>query len=287
VHEEVDAILHPSVTTTPRRQQVIRSALDTVTRAVAPVVALSRPWVSGSADLPEDGRFLLVGNHTRGGGEVFLIPFFVQEAIGTRVRPLADKQFARMRGLQADLVSAYGAVVGTPEATRDLMRDGETILVFPGGAREVGKFKGEEYTLRWENRFGFARLAVEHGYPIVTAALVGGDDVYAAMVRRDSLLGRATEWGSHRLSGRSDMVMPPMRGIGPTLVPRPRRMYLAFGQSIDTTTPRGVADEEWATQIKQRVERELAESLSELQGIQAADPYRNLNPLAWRSAATP
>jgi 1-acyl-sn-glycerol-3-phosphate acyltransferase len=270
----------------PRRVRALRSVLDKATDTLAPVLELSRPYVSGVANLPGDGRFLLVGNHTRGGNEVAMIPYFVREALGVRVRPLADRQFARMRGLQADLVAAYGAVVGTPEAARTLMQDGETILVFPGGAREVGKFKGEEYQLRWENRTGFARLAAEHGYPIVTAALVGGDEVYTSLLSRDSALGRASGWASRQLTGRTDTAMPPMRGIGPTLIPRPRRMYLSFGPPIDTTAPADVTPDAWAAVVKRRVEDELGRTMSELRGIQAADPYRHLNPLAWRTAVT-
>jgi 1-acyl-sn-glycerol-3-phosphate acyltransferase len=270
-----------------RRVRLLRSALDTATQTLAPLLALSRPYVSGLANLPADGRVLLVGNHTRAGSEVLLITYYVHAAIQAWVRPLADRQFGQMRGLQADLVSAYGAVVGTPDAARELMRNGETVLVFPGGAREVGKFKGEEYGLQWENRSGFARLAVENGYPIVTAALVGGDDVYAGLVRRDSMLGRATQWAGHRFSGRTDVVMPPMRGIGPTLVPRPRRMYLSFGRPIATASPDGVDRDAWVARVKRDVEQDLVSNLSALRRIQADDAYRHLNPLAWRSAAMP
>lgn len=270
-----------------RRVQLLRGALDTATQSLTPLLDLSRPWADGLENLPEDGRFLLVGNHTRASSEVFLISYFVGKAVGVRVRPLADRQFDRMRGLQADLVSAYGAVVGTPEAASELMRRGETVLVFPGGAREVGKFKDEEYELRWENRFGFARLAIAHDYPIVTAALVGGDDVYDCPVRRESMLGRASQWAGHRLTGRTDVAMPPLRGVGPTLIPRPRRMYLSFGPPIETTPPAEVVDDEWTVEVKHRVERQLMTSLAHLRGIQAADAYRNLNPLAWRSAAMP
>jgi 1-acyl-sn-glycerol-3-phosphate acyltransferase len=270
----------------PRRVRALRTVLDTVSDTLAPAMELSRPYVSGLAELPRDGRFLLVGNHTRGSNEVALIPYYVRAAIGARVRPLADRQFGRIRGLQADLVAAYGAVVGTPDATRALMREGETILVFPGGAREIGKFKGEEYTLRWENRIGFARLAVEFGYPIVTAALVGGDDIYAGLVSRDSPLGRASGWASQRLTGRTDMAMPPMRGIGPTLIPRPRRMYLSFGRPIDTRQAPGVDLDAWTVAVKRSAEEDLERSLTELRRIRAGDPYRHLNPLAWRSATT-
>ncbi|OBF61735.1 hypothetical protein A5753_17275 [Mycobacterium sp. 852002-51971_SCH5477799-a] len=75
------------------------------------MVNLSRPYVDGLENLPPDGRFLLVGNHTQLGSEVFLIADAVRRGIGTRVRPLADRNFARLRGLPADLMAAFGATL--------------------------------------------------------------------------------------------------------------------------------------------------------------------------------
>jgi hypothetical protein len=110
--------------------------------------------------------------------------------------------------------------------------------------------------------------------------------VYTSLLSRDSALGRASGWASRQLTGRTDTAMPPMRGIGPTLIPRPRRMYLSFGPPIDTTAPADVTPDAWAADVKRRVEDELGRTMSELRGIQAADPYRHLNPLAWRTAVT-
>lgn len=139
------AIMEPS-----ERVRSLRRILDAVTDRLHPVVNLSRPYVDGLENLPPDGRFLLVGNHTQFGSEVFMIPDAVRRSIGTRVRPLADRNFGRLRGLPADLMAAFGGVIGAPENARELMRHDETILVFPGGGGEIAKFKGEEYTLRWQ-----------------------------------------------------------------------------------------------------------------------------------------
>lgn len=255
---------------------------------LSPVVSLYRPYIDGLEHLPVDGRFLLVGNHTQfTAAEILLIPYFVRKAIGRRVRPLADRMFGRASGLPADLMDAYGAVVGSPEAARELMQQNETILVFPGGSREIAKFKGEEYTLRWENRLGFARLAIEHNYPIITIGLVGGDDIYASMITRDSPWGKMTRWVGERLAGDSEMAMPLVRGIGPTLIPRPQRMYLSFGPAIDTTGPSLTAADAWTSHIKERVQAQLESTLADLQKIRENDPYRELNPAAWRSATMP
>lgn len=258
-----------------------------VSERLRPVVDLSRPYVDGVERLPADGRFLVVGNHTQIGSEIFLISDTVRRTVGTRVRPLAERAFGRMRGLRGDLIAAYGAVVGAPETARELMRNDETILVFPGGGREIAKFKGEEYRLRWQGRAGFARLSVEHGYPIVPAGLVGGDDVYRSLTTRDSAYGRFSEALGRKLNGHPDMAMPLLRGIGPTLIPRPQRMYLRFGSPIDTSRPLGVTEQEWVEIVKGQTQRALEDILGELRRLRDGDPYRGLNPLAWRRATTP
>lgn len=276
------AIMEPS-----ERVRSLRRVLDAVTDRLRPVVDLSRPYVDGLQHLPSDGRFLLVGNHTQFGSEVFLIPDAVRRSVGTRVRPLADRHFGRLRGLPADLMAAFGGVIGTPESARELMCHDETILVFPGGGGEIAKFKGEEYRVRWQGRSGFARLSIENGYPIVPVGLVGGDDVYRSWISRDSAYAKVSAALADRLGGRPEMAMPLLRGIGPTLIPRPQRMYLRFGAPIDTTTPLGVTNDRWVDIVKERTRRRLEDILADLLRLRGDDPYRGLNPLAWHSATKP
>jgi hypothetical protein len=189
----------------PGRVQALRRVAETIADGAGPLVDLYRPYVDGLHRLPPDSRFLLVGNHTQFGAESLLIPLLVRRAIGMRVRPLTDRNFGHMGGLPGDLLAAVGAVVGAPETARKLMVHDEPILVFPGGGREIAKFKGEEYTPRWQGRTGFARLAVEYNYPIVPVGLVGGDDVYRSMTTRDGRWGRLSQSLTEKLSGRSDM----------------------------------------------------------------------------------
>jgi 1-acyl-sn-glycerol-3-phosphate acyltransferase len=286
--ENTEALSQTDIITPPPGERMWRKLLTVTADNLEPLMKLYRPYVDGLDNLPPDGRFLIVGNHTQMSlAEIVLIPYYVRHTIGTQVRPLADRQFGKAGGLQADLLAAYGAVVGSPESAGALMRQNQTVLVFPGGGREIGKFKGEEYQLRWDTRYGFARLAIDHDYPIVTAALVGGDDVYTSITTRDGLYGRVSSWLAERLGGRPDMAMPLVRGIGPTLIPRPQRMYLRFGTPIDTSMPADTSREEWIRHIKADVQSQLESELAELQRIRSTDPYRELNPAAWRSAIMP
>ncbi|MCV7153705.1 lysophospholipid acyltransferase family protein [Mycolicibacterium pyrenivorans] len=278
----LDAIMDPS-----RRVLATRRVVDTVLDRMGPLMDLYRPYVDGLENLPPDGRFLLVGNHTQGGGEVLLIPYFVRRAIGARVRPLAERRMGDLPAPMGDLIAAYGAVIGSPETARELMRHNETILVFPGGGREIAKFKGEENTLRWQGRAGFARVSVENGYPIVPVALIGGDEVYRSLIARTSRLGQLSLAVSEKLSGTSDMAPPLMRGIGPTLIPRPQRMYLRFAPPIDTTRPAGTSHDRWVTTVKEKTQESLEKAMADLLDVRSGDPYRELNPLAWRNATGP
>ena len=168
--------------------------IENVADRIDPLVSASKPYLDGLENLPSDGRFLLVGNHTQAGTEALLIPYVVRRQIGIRVRPLADRRFGNVKGVPGDLFAAAGAVIGTPETARKLMTAGEPILVFPGGGREISKASDQLYTLMWQRRNGFARLAVEHDYPIVPAALVGGDDVYHVLTSSDGRWARWSRW---------------------------------------------------------------------------------------------
>jgi 1-acyl-sn-glycerol-3-phosphate acyltransferase len=282
VDVKIDAIMIP-----PERVQTMRRAVDTVRDGLGPLIDLYRPYVDGLEGLPQDGRFLLVGNHTQLGIEAFLIPHFVRETIGTRVRPLADRGMGQMRGPAGDLFAACGAVVGAPETARELMRHNEPILVFPGGGREIPKFQGEEHTLRWQGRSGFARVAVEHNYPIVPVALVGGDDVYRSLTTRDGRWGRLSQGLSRKIFGSDDMAMPFLHGVGPTLIPRPQRMYVRFAAPIGTTKPTRVSEAKWVGTVKQNTQEAPERAMADLLEIRSSDPYRELNPLAWRAATQP
>jgi 1-acyl-sn-glycerol-3-phosphate acyltransferase len=270
----------------PARVQAFTKRILGIADAVAPVFDLVRIHVDGLENLPRDGRFLLVGNHTVSGfAEVVLIPFVVHRELGVRVRGLANQQMTETTGVVRDVLEAAGAVPGRPETCAELMRQGEAVLVFPGGGRDMLKFKGEEYTLQWERRSGFARMAVAHGYPIVPVGLVGGDDVYRSVVRRGGAWETWSRRLGERLHGLSGVGIPLVRGWGPTLIPRPQRMYLRFAPPIATSQPARVDTDTWTATVKDRTQTALAQTLADLQALRAGDPFRNLNPLAWHRAA--
>jgi 1-acyl-sn-glycerol-3-phosphate acyltransferase len=169
-----------------------------------------RPTIRGLEAVPRDRPVVYVGKHPRGWlyletlvmgwltfGDGARPPFRTLESRGTLPQ--------RAPGLGWMRRSA-GAIPATSEAARAALARGESVLVFPGGAREA---RGPPDRIRWEGRRGFARIAAEAGAPIVPFAMGGADLQHPFRVP----LGR-------RLS----LWLPP--------VPLPVRLDLAFGAPI-------------------------------------------------------
>lgn len=170
-------------------------------------------------------------------------------------------------------------VDGTPENVRALMRARESIVVFPGGAREVFKRRGESYALIWGRRTGFVRLAAEFGYPIVPFSLVGAEDAYDILLDADDLW--ATPIGAllGYLVPRPEMIPPIVRGIGPTALPRPERLYFHFGEAIETRELSGrSSDEALCFALRERVRQAVEDGIARLLVEREHDPDHALLP---------
>ncbi len=236
---------------------------------------LTSPVFYGINHVPADRPFLLVGNHTLMGVlDVPLLLLGLHERTGVLVRPLGDRVHFRIP-LWRDLLARFGTVEGTRENCTALMRARESILVFPGGAREVFKHKGEPYHLIWKNRTGFAALAIAHHYPIVPVAAVGAEECYDILVdsdeMRDSPLGPVLE----RLTTRADELPPLVAGIGP--LPRPQRFYFRFGAPIETRQWAGRAHKQTAClELRAEVAHAIERGIKALKRVRHRDPEATL-----------
>ena len=159
------------------------------------------------------------------------------------------------------------------------MRAHESILVFPGGGREVAKRKGEKYALIWKNRVGFAHMAIRFGCPIVPFAAVGAEEAFDILLDANDLMASPLGAILERLGVRGDVIMPIVKGIGPTPLPRPERLYFYFGAPIDTRRYKGRhQDTEACFAVRREVERVVRRGIRVLRTEQQRDPERHLLP---------
>lgn len=241
---------------------------------IEPIRKLINPRVYGIENVPTR-RALLVGNHTVMG--LLDSPLMCAELWerGIAVRSLGDHAHFKIP-LWRDVLTACGVVDGTRSTTSELMRRDEVILVYPGGGREVAKRRGEKYTLLWKNRLGFARLAVEHGYPIIPFAAVGAEEAVDIVVDGDNPLLTPTRLFIKNVLGSSDP-MPIIRGIGLTPIPRPERQYYWFGKPISTTSVQGQqGDDTIVGAVRDQTKNAVEAGIEFLLAERDADPNRSV-----------
>jgi 1-acyl-sn-glycerol-3-phosphate acyltransferase len=185
-----------------------------------------RAEVRDLSNIPAEGPVLLVGNHSGGtliaDTFVFAQGFYDHFGPLRRFHQLAHDLVFKIPGARASL-SRYGTVPASPEnMARALERDA-ALLVYPGGDHETYRPTWESATIDFAGRTGFARLAIEHGVPIVPIVAIGGQETalflgqggqLARMLRLDSLF---------RLKVLPAQVAPP---FGVTVLDLPGRIPL-------------------------------------------------------------
>ena len=137
---------------------------------------LHRPSLRGLENLPADGPYLLVANHSGGVAAAELSSFFTLwlQEFGTR-RPLAGFTLPLTFHVFpfTQLLRAGGAIPSTYEAARQALAAGVPILVFPGGDHEVLRPVWQANRVDFGGRTGFLRIAAEAGIPIVPLGIYG------------------------------------------------------------------------------------------------------------------
>jgi len=147
---------------------------------IAPLARALRVWyrprVHGLDAVPADQPVVYVGKHPRSWLylEVILmglLAFWDGDRVPFRPMEKRRTSLHRIPGL-AWIRRHVGAIPATEEAALAALGGGESILLFPGGAREL---YGAPDRIAWSGRRGFARIAAAAGASVVPFAIGGAD----------------------------------------------------------------------------------------------------------------
>ncbi len=233
------------------------------------VKRLFNPMIVGSENIP-DQPCLFVGNHSLAALDGWVLaPVFIKE-LKRFARGLGDK-FLFSSPAIGDFVLKTGGVMGHPEVCSALMKAGQDLMVFPGGAQEAVKPASELYELKWKERYGFVKLAAKHGYTIMPMGIVGPDEFYGHLIEGQDIPGSPLGAVLRRLGlltddFREDILPPVPIGALGTLLPKPQRCYLGFGDPIDLSqyagrVPTRKQQRDIRAQVAEQIETQLAEML--------------------------
>lgn len=238
---------------------------------VKPLERTHRPEFEGLENLPTDRPLLFVGNHVVWSGiDIVLMAAGLLRERDIRIRPLGDRAHFQIP-LWKEIVAALGAVEGTRPNCAKLMKAGECILVYPGGAREVAKRRGEKYKLLWGERLGFARMALENECTVVPFATVGGEEMWDIVVDADELLASPVGPLIEKLVPRKDFLAPLVKGHKGTPLPKPVKMYYRFEPPIRPAEFGGTDLDERARALRDRTRASVEQAIERLLARRAAE----------------
>lgn len=135
----------------------------------------NRAEVRGIDHIPEGGA-LVVSNHS--GGFItmdfpVLLVFFA-ERFGVE-RPIHLLSHGVL-GLFSKVVGPLGLLPAERQVAIDALAGGTTLMVFPGGDRDVSRPTSKANVIDFHGRTGYVRTALEADVPIVPMVSVGGQE---------------------------------------------------------------------------------------------------------------
>jgi 1-acyl-sn-glycerol-3-phosphate acyltransferase len=195
------------------------------------------PVVEGFEHLPEDGPFLLVGNHSGGVWMpdywAFLRHWYRER--GTE-RPIYSLGFDFLYSIPGvgGLVRRLGSVPASPANAARALASGAPVIVYPGGDEENYRPWTERHRVDLHGHAGFVRLALREQVPVVPFVAHGSHDAIIVLTRGEAL-ARLLVFERLRI-GVMPIVAGPPWGVAPAQLPTlplPSKVTVRVDEAID------------------------------------------------------
>lgn len=152
-------------------------------------------------------------NHSVATYDILLLGYSIIDKLGRMPRGLADKNFYKNTQL-TELMEKLGIYEANHINAEKVLENNELLMIAPGGTQEAIRSSNEKYQIKWDNRMGFAKLAIRTQSPIILAACPNADNVYTV---KESPI---TKW-AYKLFR---FPLPIVQGFGNTILPRPIKL---------------------------------------------------------------
>lgn len=210
----------------PRDKTLSIGGVHRARRWIAPLRRYHRHQVFGLEHVPVHGPALLVINHSCATYDAFMLGIEVAVHNGRVPRGLGDDMIFRTPVID-ELATTAGIQPASPENGAALLGAGNLVFVAPGGMREALRPSTERYRVRWTKRRGFVRLAYEAQVPVVLIGCPAADDLLTVYE------SRLTKLAYFHMRA----PLPIIRGVGPTLLPRPVQLIHHIAAPLQPPAP--------------------------------------------------
>jgi 1-acyl-sn-glycerol-3-phosphate acyltransferase len=193
--------------------------------------------VRGFENIPADGPFLVVGNHSGGiympDYWAFLRRWISERGLDSPIYSLTFDFLFSIPGLST-IARRMGGVPASHANADALLRAGMPVLVYPGGDEDDYRPWTERHKVDLAGHTGFVRLALRHRVPVVPLVSHGAHDAIVVLARGDSIARRL---GLDRLRIKVfPLVVGPPWGIAPLNVltmPLPAKVTSRVCEPLD------------------------------------------------------
>ncbi len=217
----------------------------------------------GVDDLPE-GPVLLIANHSGQipiDGGMIVTACLLDKTKPRMVRSMIERWVPSLP-MVSWVFARAGQMLGSRDNFRRLVQQGSAILVFPEGVIGINKTYDKAYQLQ-RFGYGFMRLALENGLPIVPVAVIGAEEQAPAFFNAK---GIARVMGAPAFP-----ITPTFPLLGPLgMLPYPVKYRIYFGQAMQFE---GRPDDEdkvigqKVDQVKESLQALINKGLSERKSI--------------------
>jgi 1-acyl-sn-glycerol-3-phosphate acyltransferase len=213
--------------------------------------------VSGKENV-EDKPYMVVSNHT---GQIaidgmLISTAFVLEVFPPRIlRPMAER-FITCIPFVGSWAAQGGAVLGDRQNCINLLKKGQSILVFPEGVKGIAKSTKDFYKLQHFTK-GFYRICAQLGVEILPISVVGAEEFFPYVYQAKSI---------------ASMMGLPALPLSANFIPLPSPVDIHIGKPI--TIPKEItqnsSDEDITKEVK-KVEDAIEVMLKE--GLRNRRPF--------------
>ncbi len=188
-----------------------------------------RVSLSGLENVPEQGRALLVSNHSGQlpwDAAMLATGVLIEHPAQRMVRSLYGTWFSTIPFV-SDFFVKTGQVLATEDNGARLLAQDNLVAVFPEGYKGAGKLFKERYRLARFGRGGFVKMALRARAPLIPVAVVGAEETYISLAKSDLI---------------AKLIGFPYFPISPTFpwagligfIPLPTKWYIDIGEPIPT-----------------------------------------------------
>lgn len=215
--------------------------------------------VFGIEHVPDQGRAMIVGNHSGGwalDGLMTATALFLDKEPPRLGQGMAERFMGRIP-LLALYTQRTGNFTGLPENAIHLLESDRLLMVYPEGAKGTEKLYHQRNTLV-DFGTGFLRMALRTNTPVIPTAFVGGGDAIPTVVNLYALAKRVgvpyipvTPWG--------------------LALPRPTTLQIYFGEPMrfdGKGNEEDVVIHRWVEEVKARIRSMIDRGLRDRPGLE-------------------